>query len=52
MPEKGTVGTSGDLAPLAHVALGLIGEGNMWSAATGIQPAQRVRSEVPTNINA
>ncbi|HEY7696805.1 MAG TPA: histidine ammonia-lyase, partial [Vicinamibacteria bacterium] len=27
VPEKGSVGASGDLAPLAHVALALIGEG-------------------------
>jgi histidine ammonia-lyase len=27
VPEKGSVGASGDLAPLAHLALGLIGEG-------------------------
>lgn len=27
MPEKGSVGASGDLAPLAHMALVLIGEG-------------------------
>src|SRR5918994_1009143 len=27
VPEKGSVGTSGDLAPLAHLALSLIGEG-------------------------
>jgi histidine ammonia-lyase len=27
IPEKGSVGASGDLAPLAHVALALIGEG-------------------------
>ena len=27
VPEFGSVGASGDLAPLAHVALGLIGEG-------------------------
>jgi histidine ammonia-lyase len=25
IPEKGTVGASGDLAPLAHLALGMIG---------------------------
>jgi len=28
IPEKGSVGASGDLAPLAHLALVLIGEGN------------------------
>ncbi len=27
VPEKGSVGASGDLAPLAHIALALIGEG-------------------------
>ena len=35
MPEQGTVGASGDLAPLAHLALGLIGEGKMYSKETG-----------------
>ncbi len=28
VPEKGSVGASGDLAPLAHIALSLIGEGH------------------------
>ena len=28
VPEQGSVGASGDLAPLAHIALGLIGEGD------------------------
>jgi len=27
IPEKGSVGASGDLAPLAHLALAMIGEG-------------------------
>ena len=27
MPEQGSVGASGDLAPLSHLALALIGEG-------------------------
>jgi len=27
VPCQGTVGASGDLAPLAHLALGMIGEG-------------------------
>jgi histidine ammonia-lyase len=30
VPEKGSVGASGDLAPLAHVALALIGEGEVF----------------------
>ena len=29
VPEMGSVGASGDLAPLAHIALGLIGEGEV-----------------------
>ncbi|MBF0315394.1 MAG: histidine ammonia-lyase [Oligoflexia bacterium] len=29
VPEKGSVGASGDLAPLAHIALALIGEGEV-----------------------
>lgn len=30
VPEQGSVGASGDLAPLAHVALLCIGEGEAW----------------------
>lgn len=30
VPEKGSVGASGDLAPLAHLALGCIGEGECF----------------------
>lgn len=30
MPEKGSVGASGDLAPLAHLALVLIGQGKVF----------------------
>ena len=29
IPEKGSVGASGDLAPLAHLAMGLMGEGSV-----------------------
>eukprot|EP00742_Colponemidia_sp_Colp-10_P003515 GILJ01003742.1.p1 GENE.GILJ01003742.1~~GILJ01003742.1.p1 ORF type:complete len:593 (+),score=100.38 GILJ01003742.1:59-1780(+) len=35
VPCQGTVGASGDLAPLAHLALGLMGEGLMWDPADG-----------------
>ena len=30
VPSRGSVGASGDLAPLAHLALVLIGEGDVW----------------------
>uniref|UniRef100_UPI00398F1D85 histidine ammonia-lyase-like isoform X3 n=1 Tax=Pristiophorus japonicus TaxID=55135 RepID=UPI00398F1D85 len=42
VPEKGTVGASGDLAPLAHLALGLMGEGQMWSPKSGWADAKYV----------
>src|SRR4051794_34998994 len=30
VPARGSVGASGDLAPLAHLALPLVGEGSAW----------------------
>jgi len=42
VPEKGTVGASGDLAPLAHLALGLMGEGRMWSPQSSWADAKAV----------
>ncbi len=38
VPEQGSVGASGDLAPLAHLALALIGEG-MLHSGTEVAPA-------------
>jgi histidine ammonia-lyase len=35
VPEQGSVGASGDLAPLAHVALALIGEGDVEVGGNG-----------------
>ena len=32
VPSRGSVGASGDLAPLAHLALPLVGEGEAWFA--------------------
>ena len=32
IPQQGSVGASGDLAPLSHLALALIGEGEVWGA--------------------
>ena len=37
------MGASGDLAPLAHLALGLLGEGQMWSPNSGWADAALVR---------
>lgn len=42
VPEQGTVGASGDLAPLAHLALALLGEGQMWSPKSGWADASLV----------
>ena len=39
---QGTVGASGDLAPLSHLAQGVIGEGRMWSPKTGWGEAMEV----------
>ena len=44
IPTQGTVGCH-DLAQLAHLALGLIGEGQMWSPRTGLGPADQVLAE-------
>jgi histidine ammonia-lyase len=41
VPEQGSVGASGDLAPLAHLALSLIGEGEL-THAKGRGPAAEV----------
>ena len=35
VPSRGSVGASGDLAPLAHLALVLIGEGEVWAGEAG-----------------
>jgi histidine ammonia-lyase len=52
VPSQGSVGASGDLAPLAHLALAMIGEGQVWkenartSSAEALQRAQ-IRPLVP-----
>ncbi len=40
VPERGSVGASGDLAPLAHLALVLIGEGEAVYASGGEPPVR------------
>ncbi len=39
VPEQGSVGASGDLAPLSHIGLALMGEGHVLSAAGTPAPA-------------
>jgi histidine ammonia-lyase len=39
VPEHGSLGASGDLAPLAHCALALMGEGEVWNAEGERVPA-------------
>lgn len=43
VPSKGSVGASGDLAPLAHLTLPLIGKGNIWDeSGQQVLPAERI----------
>ncbi|HEY2362980.1 MAG TPA: histidine ammonia-lyase [Candidatus Angelobacter sp.] len=39
VPSQGSVGASGDLAPLAHLALVMIGEGRVWIENAGQENA-------------
>jgi histidine ammonia-lyase len=46
MPSKGSLGASGDLAPLAHMALPLLGRGVFWNDdGTATRPAGEVLRE-------
>ncbi|HET9333850.1 MAG TPA: histidine ammonia-lyase [Gemmatimonadota bacterium] len=62
IPGQGSVGASGDLAPLAHLGLTLIGEGEAWwdgawapaaevLAAAGIEPLELAPKEGIALIN-
>jgi histidine ammonia-lyase len=62
VPSRGSVGASGDLAPLAHLALPLVGEGEAWHdgellsgadalAAAGLEPTQLAAKEGLSLIN-
>jgi histidine ammonia-lyase len=48
IPSKGSVGASGDLAPLAHLALAMIGEGEVWGTGDGGQETGDRRRESPS----
>ncbi|MGZ3640194.1 MAG: histidine ammonia-lyase, partial [Ktedonobacterales bacterium] len=43
VPKRGSVGASGDLAPLAHLSLVLIGEGEAWYAGKRLPGAEALR---------
>ena len=43
VPSRGSVGSSGDLAPLAHLSLVLIGEGKAWYRGDCLQGAEALR---------
>jgi histidine ammonia-lyase len=45
IPEQGSVGASGDLAPLAHLALALIGEGTLIKGGRE-EPAAKILKEI------
>jgi len=49
VPEQGSVGASGDLAPLSHLFLPLLGEGEFWQSEEGqsdkIVPAAQILKE-------
>src|SRR5437764_6939696 len=62
VPSRGSVGASGDLAPLAHLALPLVGEGEAWFdgdvmsraealAAAGLEPTHLAAKEGLAFIN-
>src|SRR5204862_299570 len=62
VPSRGSVGASGDLAPLAHLALPLIGEGRAWFdgelvggaealASAGVEPIRLAAKEGLSLIN-
>lgn len=45
IPQQGSVGASGDLAPLSHLALALIGEGEVWQDDKPISTEQLLQKK-------
>jgi len=54
IPQQGSVGASGDLAPLAHLALALMGEGEVWKNgnATPTQDVLQKQGVKPLELEA
>ncbi|MEE6250158.1 MAG: histidine ammonia-lyase [Bdellovibrionota bacterium] len=45
IPQQGSVGASGDLAPLSHLALALIGEGEVWQDDKAVEVADVLKDK-------
>lgn len=45
IPGQGSVGASGDLAPLSHLALALIGEGHVWDGENHADTAKVLKKK-------
>ena len=45
IPNKGSVGASGDLAPLSHLALALIGEGEVFYKGKRVSSLEAIKAE-------
>src|SRR5256886_3504225 len=54
VPARGSVGASGDLAPLAHLALPLVGEGEAWFEGERLSGAEALTAAglEPTRLEA
>jgi histidine ammonia-lyase len=50
VPEKGSVGASGDLAPLAHLALSVIGEGEVFFEGQRMATAEALQRSKLTAV--
>jgi histidine ammonia-lyase len=50
IPQQGSLGASGDLVPLAHLALTLIGEGEVWYRGRKCSALEALRAEDITPI--
>lgn len=46
IPSQGSVGSSGDLAPLAHLVLGAIGKGEVWDLPATFDNARQQLHEI------
>jgi len=55
IPQQGSVGASGDLAPLSHLALAIIGEGEVWgdqSQAVSVSDVLKKKKIEPLTLQA